>query len=52
MGATHQKKATPGTVRFKFGDSMGENAVHGSDSVASADRELAIFFEKNEICNL
>ena len=52
MGATDPKKATPGTIRFKFGDSMGENAVHGSDSVASADRELALFFEKNEICNL
>ena len=52
MGATDPKKATPGTVRFKFGDSVGENAVHGSDSVASADRELALFFEKNEICNL
>jgi nucleoside-diphosphate kinase len=52
MGATDPKKASPGTVRFKFGDSMGENAAHGSDSVASADRELAIFFEKNEICNL
>ena len=51
MGATDPKKATPGTVRFKFGDSMGENACHGSDSVASADRELALFFEKNEICN-
>ena len=52
MGATDPKKANPGTIRFKFGDSMGENAAHGSDSVASADRELAIFFEKNEICNL
>lgn len=52
MGATDPKKATPGTIRFKFGDNMGENAVHGSDSVASADRELALFFEKNEICNL
>ena len=52
MGATDPKKATVGTVRAKFGDSMGENAVHGSDSVASADRELAIFFEKHEICNL
>jgi len=51
MGATDPKKATPGTVRFKFGDSMGENAAHGSDSVASAERELAIFFEKHEICN-
>ena len=52
MGATDPKKALPGTVRFKFGDSMGENAVHGSDSPASAERELALFFEKSEICNL
>ena len=52
MGATDPKKASPGTVRFKIGDSMGENAAHGSDSVASAERELALFFEKNEICNL
>ena len=51
MGATDPKKATPGTVRFKFGDNMGENAVHGSDSTASAERELALFFEKSEICN-
>lgn len=52
MGATDPKKANPGTVRSKFGDSMGENAVHGSDSPASAERELALFFEPNEICNL
>ncbi|MBX3017103.1 MAG: nucleoside-diphosphate kinase [Bdellovibrionaceae bacterium] len=51
MGATDPKKATVGTVRAKFGDSMGENAVHGSDSPASAERELAIFFNKEEICN-
>lgn len=51
MGATDPKKANPGTVRSKFGDNMGENAVHGSDSVASAARELALFFEKHEICN-
>jgi nucleoside-diphosphate kinase len=52
MGATDPKKAAPGTVRFKFGDSMGENAAHGSDSPASAARELAIFFERHEICNI
>lgn len=52
MGATDPKKASPGTVRFKFGDSMGENAVHGSDSPTSAQRELALFFEKREICNI
>lgn len=52
MGATDPKKANAGTVRAKFGDSVGENAVHGSDSAASAARELALFFEKQEICNV
>lgn len=51
MGATDPKKATVGTIRAKFGDNMGENAVHGSDSVASAERELALFFSNEEICN-
>jgi len=51
MGATDPKKATVGTIRAKFGDNVGENAVHGSDSAASAARELALFFEKHEICN-
>ncbi|KYG66631.1 nucleoside-diphosphate kinase [Bdellovibrio bacteriovorus] len=52
MGATDPKKAAVGTVRAKFGDNVGENAVHGSDSTASAARELALFFEKHEICNV
>ena len=52
MGATDPKKANAGTVRAKFGDNVGENAVHGSDSPASAARELALFFEKQEICNV
>lgn len=52
MGATDPKKAAPGTIRAKHGDSMGENAVHGSDSVASANRELAIFFDQHEFVNL
>jgi len=52
MGATDPKKANPGTVRAKFGDNVGENAVHGSDSPESAARELALFFEKQEICNV
>lgn len=51
MGATDPKKAAPGTIRAKHGDNVGENAVHGSDSAASAARELAIFFDKHEICN-
>ncbi len=52
MGATDPKKAAPGTIRFKFGDNVGENAAHGSDSLESANRELALFFEKQEICNI
>lgn len=52
MGATDPKKANAGTIRSKFGDNVGENAVHGSDSVESAARELALFFEKHEICNV
>lgn len=52
MGATDPAKAEAGTIRAKHGDSMGENAVHGSDSLASAERELAIFFDKHELVNL
>ncbi len=51
MGATDPKKAAPGTVRALYGDSVGENTVHGSDSPASAEREIALFFEKTEIVN-
>jgi nucleoside-diphosphate kinase len=51
MGATDPKKAAAGTIRAKHGDSVGENAVHGSDSPASAARELALFFERSEIVN-
>lgn len=51
MGATDPAKAAPGTIRKEFGDSMGENAVHGSDSVDSAKRELGLFFGANEIVN-
>jgi len=51
MGATDPKKADKGTIRAEFGDNVGENSVHGSDSAASAERELALFFEKAEIVN-
>lgn len=51
MGATDPKKAAPGTIRAKHGDSVGENAVHGSDSPESARREIALFFEPHEIVN-
>lgn len=49
MGATDPAKAAPGTLRKDFADSIEANAVHGSDSLASAERELAYFFDKSEI---
>lgn len=44
MGATNPASANPGTIRALFGNSIDENATHGSDSLTSAARELAIFF--------
>ncbi len=49
MGATDPAKAEAGTIRADFADSIEANAVHGSDSAASAERELAYFFDKEEI---
>ena len=49
MGATDPSKAAPGTIRKDFADSIEANAVHGSDSLTSADREISYFFEKNEV---
>ena len=50
MGATDPKQAAPGTIRADFADSIDANAVHGSDSPASASREIAYFFAPEEIC--
>lgn len=44
MGATNPKDAATGTVRALYGANIGANAAHGSDSLASAARELEIFF--------
>ena len=44
MGATNPRKAAPGTVRGDLGILFTENLVHGSDSLESAQREMAIFF--------
>jgi nucleoside-diphosphate kinase len=50
MGATNPKDATAGTIRADFAVSIDENAVHGSDSEASAAREIAYFFSETEVC--
>ena len=44
MGATNPADAVPGTIRGDFATELSENVVHGSDSRASAKRELALFF--------
>jgi nucleoside-diphosphate kinase len=49
MGATDPAKAAAGTLRKDFADSIEANAVHGSDSLKSAERELAYFFEKSDL---
>src|SRR5690554_3571059 len=50
MGATNPKEAAAGTIRADFAESIDANAVHGSDSATSAEREVAYFFNADEIC--
>lgn len=50
MGATNPTNALAGTLRADYADSLTENAVHGSDSLESAQREIAYFFSADEIC--
>lgn len=49
MGSTDPDKAEVGTIRADFAQVMEYNVVHGSDSVESAEREISIYFDKNEI---
>ncbi len=49
MGATNPQEAAAGTIRADFAESIDANAVHGSDSAASAEREIAYFFEAHEL---
>lgn len=50
MGATNPADADKGTIRADFASSIDENAVHGSDSAQSAEREISYFFNDNEVC--
>lgn len=49
MGSTNPKDAQPGTVRGDFGLTVGKNIIHGSDSEESAEREIALFFNEEEL---
>lgn len=49
MGATNPAEAEHGTIRKDFALNIEQNSVHGSDSKDSAAREIAFFFDKNEL---
>jgi len=49
MGATDSRKAEPGTIRNLHGTDIERNAIHGSDSVENAAREIAFFFSEAEL---
>ncbi|WNS74032.1 nucleoside-diphosphate kinase [Bacillus sp. DTU_2020_1000418_1_SI_GHA_SEK_038] len=49
MGATNPKDAAPGTIRGDFAATVGKNIIHGSDSPASAEREIGLFFNQAEL---
>lgn len=50
MGSTNPQEAAAGTIRADFAESIDANAVHGSDSPESAEREIGYFFDAAEIC--
>jgi nucleoside-diphosphate kinase len=50
MGKTNPEEAACGTLRADYALSMRHNSVHGSDSPASAAREIEFFFPESEIC--
>ena len=49
LGTTDAQQAAPGTIRGDFGMNVTKNLVHGSDSLDSAKREIALFFEETEL---
>ena len=49
MGATDPKKADAGTIRAEFGESIAQNAIHGSDSDDNAKNEIGFFFAESEL---
>lgn len=49
MGATNPANANPGSIRGSFGMDISRNVIHGSDSVTSAAREIALYFKPEEL---
>jgi nucleoside-diphosphate kinase len=51
IGATNPLTAEPGTIRGDFGVSIGRNLIHGSDAVETAQREISLWFQDDELAN-
>ncbi|KAF6257006.1 nucleoside diphosphate kinase [Scenedesmus sp. NREL 46B-D3] len=51
IGATNPLASAPGTIRGDFGIDVGRNIIHGSDSVESAQREIALWFKAEELAD-
>ena len=51
MGETNPASANPGTIRGDLALSISHNLIHGSDSLESAEKEISLFFKKEEIIN-
>ncbi|HWI47543.1 MAG TPA: nucleoside-diphosphate kinase [Rummeliibacillus sp.] len=49
MGATNPAESAPGTIRGDYATTVSENVIHGSDSLASAEREIGLFFKEAEL---
>ncbi|RKQ37661.1 nucleoside-diphosphate kinase [Oceanobacillus halophilus] len=49
MGKTNPSEAAPGTIRGDYGLTVGKNVIHGSDSTESAEREINLFFNKEDL---
>ncbi|TGE34091.1 nucleoside-diphosphate kinase [Desulfosporosinus sp. Sb-LF] len=49
MGATNPASANPGSIRGSYAMDISRNVIHGSDSVASAEREIALYFKPEEL---
>ena len=48
VGSTDPQQAVPGTIRADYGQEIGRNIIHASDSKASAEREISLFFNDSE----
>lgn len=49
LGATNPLQSAPGTIRGDYAIDVGRNVCHGSDSVESANKEISLWFKKDEL---